>query len=35
MPYKAYDENGRELFLTEINSLCPIEYLEPAKKNSL
>ena len=31
MPYKAYDDSGNEIFLTEINTLCPIQYLEEAK----
>ncbi|RTK96717.1 MAG: hypothetical protein EKK64_03150 [Neisseriaceae bacterium] len=30
--YKAFDDEGNELFLTNINSLCPIRYLQEAKK---
>ena len=29
---RAFDKEGNEVFYTEINSLCPIEYLEEAKK---
>lgn len=32
MPYTAHDDEGNEVFLTEINSLCPIQYLEQAKQ---
>lgn len=32
MSYKAYDDNGNEIFLTEINTLCPIQYIEQAKQ---
>jgi hypothetical protein len=30
--YQAFDNDGNEVFLTNINSLCPIRYLEEAKK---
>lgn len=30
--YKAYDDNGNEVFLTEINSICPIRYLEQGRQ---
>jgi len=30
--YQAFDDDGNEVFLININSLCPIEYLEEAKK---
>lgn len=30
--YKAFDSEGNEVFLTEINSICPIAYAEPARQ---
>ncbi len=32
MPYTAHDDEGNIVFLTEINSLCPIQYLEQARQ---
>ncbi|MFO1007578.1 MAG: hypothetical protein U0929_16565 [Planctomycetaceae bacterium] len=30
--YQAFDSNGNEVFLTEINSLCPIAYATEARQ---
>jgi len=32
MSYKAHDDDGNEVFLTEINSLCPIAYATEARQ---
>lgn len=32
MPYKAYDSNGNEVFLTEINSICPLAHATEARQ---
>lgn len=29
---RAFDKDGNEVFLTEINSLCPIKYINEAKQ---